>query len=316
LVKNPLPVPIHLKTLLSWVDKKREMYTLKKPTGIIILLMSFVLAGEVYAVNNTTIDEDFGTIESSSSIDLSTHTFILKITWSAEQSDAPLPRQRVKAESVIQSHLPHLFIDAISKLIIDSRRRVSDSISDSPEIAAELRKIASTGKVVSAGFSSNFSEFQHTYQYPLYPSIAGLFIRHSQGVSQIEELTYVPTGNYSGIVIYADSSLEMFGTPRNSSLKPALFPKVYNENMDLVIDMRMVDPEIVKTKGMLQYFTSSQLDKIHSRVGDVPLYVHATALFGINSTDLVVSHRAAKKIKASPHTLSLIREGKIAIVTE
>ena len=77
----------------------------------------------------------------------------------------------------------------------------------------------------------------------------------------------------------------------------------------------MVQPEIINTRGMVNYYHSSEIDTIHSRVGEVPLYVHAKALFGMHTTDLVVTDRAARKIKADSHTLSLIRQGKIAIVS-
>ena len=128
-------------------------------------------------------------------------------------------------------------------------------------------------------------------------------------------MSYVASGQYSGIVIYVDNPIEVHGSHVNGTLKPALFPRVYDDQMNLIIDMRMVQPESINRDGMVNYYHTSQIDKIHSRVGEVPLYVHAKALFGVHSTDMVVTDRAARKMKADSHTLSLITRGRIAIVS-
>ena len=257
-----------------------------------------------------------GEVESSSRVDWQKGTFILTVRYRTDQTENPLPGQRSKAEAAIHRHLPTLFVEEISKLRIDSRRSIAEAIVNSPTLAADLQKLAANGKVISSHFTNDFFEFQRIYHYALYPQIVSLFITHTRSSSQAEELTYVAGGRYSGIVIYVNDPLEIFGTHTRGSLNPALFPRVYNEDTDLLIDMRMLDPEVLKVTGMLRYYHTSQLDAIQSRVGEVPLYVHATALFGVHSTDLIVSQRAARKIKANRRTLSLIKEGKIAIVSE
>src|SRR6056297_3009537 len=291
------------------------MNTITRITAVSLLLgVLFCSVGLNAAVSS--LSTGTGEVESSSQVDWQKGTFILTVSYHAEQTGYPLPAQRSKAEAAIHQHLPTLFVEEISKLIIDSRRSIAEEIVKSPTIAAELQNLAANGKVISSHFTNDFFEFQRIYHYTLYPQIVSLFITHTRSSSQTEELMYVPGGRYSGIVIYVNDPLEIFGAHTKGSLKPALFPRVYNENTDLLIDMHMLNPEALKVKGMLRYYHTSQLDVIQSRVGEVPLYVHATALFGVHSTDLIVSQRAARKIKASRHTLSLIKEGKIAIVSE
>jgi hypothetical protein len=257
-----------------------------------------------------------GAVESSSRVDWQKGTFILTVGYRSVQAEKPLPEQRSKAEAAIRRHLPTLFVEEISKVKIDSRRSIAEAIVESPALAAEFQKLSAAGKIVSSHFTAGLFEFQRIYHYDLYPQIASLFITHTRSSSQTEELTYVAGGRYSGIVIYVNDPLEIFGTHTKGSLEPAIFPRVYNENTDLLIDMRMLDPEALKIKGMLRYYHTSQLDAIQSRVGEVPMYVHASALFGVHASDLLVSRRAARKIKSSRHTLSLIKDGKIAIVSE
>lgn len=290
------------------------MSTISRFTAI-SLLFAFLCGTGLYAADSSFAPAT-GAVESSSRVDWQKGIFMLTVSYRSDQAASPLPGQRSKAESAIRSHLPALFIEEISKVKIDSRRSIAEAIVESPTLAAELQKLSAAGKVVSSHFTAGLFEFQRIYHYELYPQIASLFISHTRSNPQTEELTYVAGGRYSGIVIYVDDPLEIFGTHTKGSLVPALFPRVYNEKTDLLIDMRMMPPEDLKGKGILRYYHTSQLDAIQSRVGEVPMYVHATALFGVHSTDLIVSRRAARKIKASRHTLSLIKEGKIAIVSE
>ncbi|MFO7729214.1 MAG: hypothetical protein R6V86_00470 [Spirochaetia bacterium] len=291
------------------------MNRLTKLTAVSLLFGFLFCSTGLNAAENVIVTGS-GAVKSSSRVDWQRGTFILTVSYRPNQTDKPLPGQRSQAEATIRRHLPTLFVEEISKIKIDSRKSIAEAIVESPNLAAEFQKLAATGKVVSSHFNDDFFEFQRTYHYDLYPQIASLFVTHTQSSSQTEELTYVAGGRYSGIVIYVNNPLEMFGTHTKGSLQPAIFPRVYNENTDLLIDMRMLDPETLKLKGMLRYYHTSQLDAIQSRVGEVPMYVHATALFGVHSTDLIVSQRAARKIKASRHTLSLIKDGKIAIVSE
>ncbi|MDZ7794069.1 MAG: hypothetical protein U5P10_10385 [Spirochaetia bacterium] len=280
------------------------------------LLFGFLFCSTGLNAAEHSLSTGDGAVESSSQVDWQKGTFILTVSYRSDQAGIPLPGQRSKAEAAFRRHLPALFVEEISKVKIDSRRSIAKAIVESPTLAAEFQKLSATGKIVSSYFTDNFSEFRRIYHYDIYPQIASVFITHTRSSSQTEELTYVAGGRYSGIVIYVNDPLEIFGTHTKGSLEPAIFPRVYNENTDLLIDMRMLDPEALRATGMLRYYHTSQLDAIQSRVGEVPMYVHATALFGVHSSDLIVSRRAALKIKASRHTLSLIKEGKIAIVSE
>ena len=315
MVKNRLPELIHLKDSAYKVDKRNEMNTLTR-LAVVSLLFGFLFCSTGLNAFGNSLATGYGAVESSSRIDWQNGTFILTVNYRPNQTEKPLPGQRSTAEATISRHLPTLFIEEISKVKIDSRTSIAEAIVEWPTLATEFQKLATTGKIVSSYFTDDFSEFRRIYHYNIYPQIASLFIIHTRSSSQTEELTYVAGGRYSGIVIYVNDPLKIFETHTKGSLEPAIFPRVYNENTDLLIDMRMIDPEVLKVKGMLRYYHTSQLDAIQSRVGEVPMYVHATALFGVHSTDLIVSQRAARKIKASRHTLSLIKEGKIAIVSE
>ena len=279
------------------------------------MLLTLLFFSVESAEAQTSMRTTSGSIKSTGWVDWHTNTFVLQVTFEPQGETGPLPLLRSKAETAIERNLPSLFVEAISPVIIDSRHNIGNTLIDSPNKTARFRKLAATGKIVSSRFTRDFSEFQRIFRYSLYPSLSEHFVTHPRAISQTAELSYVASGKYSGIVIFVDGPIEIHGSHNQGTLQPALFPRIYNTEMEIIIDKRMVQPEIINARGMVSYYHSSEIDTIHARVGEVPLYVHAEALFGVHSTDLIVSDRAARKIKADSHTLSLIRQGRIAIVS-
>lgn len=257
---------------------------------------------------------DSGEVEIHSSIDWSTGQMLLTVNYSP--SDRPILRSSLRqdAVAVVRKHLPSFFLNEISAVKIDSRHTVYDRLLESPALTRSLRELALEAPVQQAHFNRDFSTFSQSFRYNLYPDIVSLFISHQRAVPQIPVLEYVASGNYSGIVIFAEGELPVYGTHRKDTLKPALLPTVYDPETDAVIDAHMIAPEQIRQRGMLHYYRSSETEKISEAVGEVPLFIHAVGLFGINSTDIIVSKRSAQQIRANEHSLALIREGKIAVV--
>ncbi len=221
---------------------------------------------------------------------------------------------RQRALEKTKSELTSLFLKAIGDMNIDSRTKVHQMVLSSPSLVDRIVLPASSGSVHVEGFNRDFSSFTRKYTFPLYPDIAELFISHNRAVPQIPTMQYVAGGKYSGIVIYVEGPLPLHGANRQEELSPALFPRIYSRSMECIISSLMVSPERIREGGMVRYYSEENIERIHSRVGEVPLYVHAVGVFGRTPTDLIVSDRAARQIRADEHTLSLIRDGKIAII--
>ena len=259
-------------------------------------------------------DASSGRVEATSRIDWSEGWFILETSYILGENSRPSPGIRQQALNAIREELPSIFIREISSLKIDSRTTVRDRIAASPSITRLMREQAADGETMIARFNEDFSRFDLVFRYRLFPDIAGHFIPHIEAAHLTPELEYVPSGPYSGIVIFAEGPLPVYGTRRSSELQPALFPKIFNAGMEMIFEERFADPEWIRRWGPLRYFDAGEMDRVYSRVGEVPLFVHATGLFGIHSTDILVSMRSGRQLRADEHILSLLREGKIAVV--
>jgi len=259
-------------------------------------------------------DSSAGVVKADSYIDWEGGDFVLETSFSFNDKTPLSPELRLRALNSIRRELPSLFLQQVSGLVLDSRTLVGDVIESSPQLGRRMMELADHGRPVRANFAEDFSRFTQVFRYRIFPEMAESFITHRTAAAQIAELKYVPTGSYSGIVIFVEEELPLYGTHRTAALEPALFPQIYDADMNLVFDKYMVDPERILEWGPVRYFQPDEMDRIHSRVGELPLYIYASSLFGTHPADLIISNRSAGRIRASDHMLSLLKEGKIAII--
>ena len=126
-------------------------------------------------------------------------------------------------------------------------------------------------------------------------------------------MDFIPSADFSGIVIYVDNQLPMYGKQSNGAFSPSLFPRIFDEELNLVVGPLMVDPETIRKAGTVGYQTlSDSLDL--ARIGQNPLRLKARGIFGTNNTDLIISTREADKILSRQNNLDLITQGKILII--
>jgi hypothetical protein len=144
--------------------------------------------------------------------------------------------------------------------------------------------------------------------------VAGLLIRHRKPFPVPRILGFVPTRNYSGIVIFAQGEYEQFGKLELGSLMPALFPKIYDEEMNLVLEKSMCDPDTLREWGMIAYSDDLDLKRYSYRVGSFPLTLMAKAIFGTNSTDIIIPSEAAAEILSLEENRRLLSQAKIVII--
>ena len=133
---------------------------------------------------------------------------------------------------------------------------------------------------------------------------------------------YEPSAPFTGIVIYAAEPLPVYGerntqgAPLEASLTPALLPRLFDEEMNLLLTASQMDPLQRETWGVMQYTSDLDQEKHRSRVGSYPLYTMAVGLFGVNRTDLILTGETARKLLSREDTRKLLREGRILVIIE
>ncbi len=127
-------------------------------------------------------------------------------------------------------------------------------------------------------------------------------------------LGYAASRAFTGLVIHARGPLPVVGTGTTATLRPALFPRIWDENMDLVLEKGQVRASSLSAWGMVGYLDRLDEEAIRGRAGTDPLRVAARAVFGKLPVDVVIPVEAARQLLSVPQNVEALRLGRICIV--
>lgn len=255
-----------------------------------------------------------GTLTVQSVINWDISTWVLTIENDLPVSDMTLPSRKSQAEEYIRKDLKNIIFTGIQPLVLNSRTTVKEYISQHPEVIEDIYNLSDKAHRDFALLSKDMKKIKIQYTIALYPYIVEIFSNNQHPLPLDTLLIFSPSTDFSGIVIYVKKSLHLFGKNRFGHYVPALFPRVFNEQMDLIVDKAFVSPEVINTWGMVGFRTDLNLTESTKRIGMNPIKIVARGLFGINNTDIIIPDSEALKILSRKHNIELVKKGRILIV--
>lgn len=237
---------------------------------------------------------------------------LIRVTFNLAAAGLRLPEGRLEAERQIERDLPGLAKDAVFSLQVDSYRTVSDTVMDGSLDPEELIALAKEARQIGSSFSRDMKELVASFEFPL-DAIGALYVRHNQASPAPAALEWTPSRPHTGIVIVAQGVFPVHGEGVSDHLQPCLFPRVFDSGMRLLLDREAVDPDVLRARGEVGYASTVAYDE---RVGDDPLLVMASQIFGTDRTDLVIPREDALAILDLPANRELLREGRVTIVID
>jgi len=229
------------------------------------------------------------------------------------------PGSRFEVEREIERLLPGLFMSAAVQIPFDSYRTIGDRVKEDRQLFRQLESTAAASCTKrDSRVRADLQEILLSYRFPMYGEggFANVFVTHNQAVPVRRKLGFVPTRNFSGLIIYARGELPAHGKDIRQKIQPAVFPSLYDEQMNLVLSVEMCDPESLKRWGMAAYTDSDDDSAFLQRVGAVPLRTVARGVFGINATDLLLPREAVDRLLARQANRQMLSEGRILIVVD
>ncbi len=225
-----------------------------------------------------------------------------------------LTTQRFRISEFIDRNLTEIASGTFDNLYLDSLRTVQTFLKENQAGMTEFDSLNYSTDKISSSLSRSLKSVRNIYKYNIYSDLMPILIHHKNPAPVPQVLDYEPTAAFSGIVIYAADNLPLYGEAETGSLRPAIFPKIFDENMNLTASPAMSEPDFLSKWGCAGYSDTTDLSKFESRIGIYPIYVTAEAVFGNNRTDIIISEEAARKILYNKANRRLIREGRILII--
>ena len=250
--------------------------------------------------------------ETHAIVDWKARLLTIEVELTLAAAGLRLPEGRLSAERMIERDLPGLAKDAVLAIQADSYRSIEDAVADGSFDSQSLVALASLAHFEGSSFSKDLRKFIASYSLRI-DAIAALFLSGASPSPIRAPLDSRPARAYSGIVIYAKGSLPIHGEAVEGRAAPCLFPRVFDTEMNLVLDKSLVLPDILAREGVLGYASGLGVEA-GGRVGADPLRVMAVELFGDRRTDYLISRDDALRILSSPENRGLLRQGRVVVV--
>ena len=259
-----------------------------------------------------------GPITSTVFRDFERSRITIEIESAMTDQAASFPKNRLLAHRRIEEVLPSVALRSALEITLDSHRTVMDRVRDDPNLFAELVEFTRSPILDVSWMNSELTAVKSRYHLPFYGSdgIASLFVSHSRPIPTSRFLGFYPSRDFTGVIIYAKGTYGLWGHEDRVAVKPALFPRILDEQLNIVAAREMIDPEHIRRWGIVEYSTSADERDHLTRVGVVPFRTMAQAVFGENETDIVIATRAARALLSRSSNGGLIREGRIVIVID
>ncbi len=239
----------------------------------------------------------------------------VEISHKLDLSTQSLVRAKGDAETEIQSRLPDFLVRSITDLTVDSSHSLGDLLGADPDLFARVSELARGGRKDEVFLSPDFSSLTLRYVLPLFGAqgiVSPLYPSRETPIRR--RLGYVTTRKFTGVLISAGGVLPESGTTRMIAARPALFPRLWDEQLNLVLEKGMCSPQALSRWGMVGYAQKLDDPVVVLRAGVLPLRLAARAVFGDKSTDIVISTDGARQILALPDNISLLQQGRVVIV--
>lgn len=254
-------------------------------------------------------------ITSSSFVNWTKNTFASDVSLDVEKAGIPMPSGKSTSVRKIEMDLPILVKDPLLSLYVDNSRTLNDLVLDGSLTLENITRIIDNSKKTPSVFASGGSSLLTKHTIDLH-HISSTFVKHSKPYTKPQPIERISSRAYSGIIIDARGSVAVQGEFSESRVYPCLFPKVWNEDMDLLYEKNMVLPEIAKAEGIVHYSCDELIEAYSDRVGKDPLWITAKKVYGINRCDPVISRDDYLRIASVKDNLDLLRKGKVVILLD
>jgi len=181
---------------------------------------------------------------------------------------------------------------------------ISSAVSKAPSLSPDMRRIISSHTISLLKISSSL-------------------LRHTRTSPITRVLNPVSTAQYTGIVIIAADELPVYGMKSKTLAVPCLFPKIWDSEMNLIYERNMLE---INNTAMVTYSIADNIFKrdnpsglskeLQEVVGNKPLRIFASGVFGSKPTDIIIDRNDAITIISSEENRRLLSQGRVVFILD
>lgn len=230
---------------------------------------------------------------------------VIRATGSgAPNPDAPnIASARLGAERAAKADALRNILETIKGVRIDSQTLVVNAMTQSDVIRTQVQGVVRGARAVNTRYLSD-GAVEVTVEVPIPGPLTQAVIPPSSFGTQPVPKAGNPV--YTGLIF--DS--------RGLNLRPAMAPKILDEDGREVYGSAFVSQEWATKYGILGYAKDLDAAKKNDRVTANPLVVKGIKVSGAGSSDLVISNADAQGLKDMSRNLSFLEQCRVLVVVD
>ncbi len=252
-------------------------------------------------------------IKAKTSINWETHQLLINIDIKLDKSIYHIQDKKIKAQNELYAIFPDIVKESTISIILSSNETAQDKIIKNLSILNYIENFSAENFIETNYLSEDLSHLKSSFKIDLYKNFAPIFVNHDKTIPINPILGFTASYDYTGIIIYAIDNLNLYGTDKYKEITPAVFPRLLDSEGNIFLSQNNIPVETIKKWGYMTYI-SNEKDIPKERVGNYPLKILASGLYGKYGTDIVIPIDEAKKILSRKNNIELLKKGKIVII--
>ncbi|GAB6090435.1 hypothetical protein [Spirochaeta dissipatitropha] len=204
----------------------------------------------------------------------------------------------------LEQQVPEFLFQALQQVPLSNGELVSGNQLLMNRILSDIEKIDSSGTYEYSRVSADLRSVSIQRHYPLAQIISSRYIQHDVPRPIPRRLGWSPSSEYTGLIIYA----------AHTDAAAALFPRLLNQDGQVIFDRSMNHPERLREENLVQYASNPESSAIPARVGLNPKMITAYEAATSGSSDLIIHNNDVHALLRTPSIRSAMQAGRIVII--
>ena len=225
----------------------------------------------------------------------------------------PLAAQRAGALEAAKRVALRNLLETVKGMAINSETTVENAMIASDIINTQVSGVVRNFKVVDTRYMST-GDVEVDVEIPLSGVLADALLPLQQGSPMIPgqnfpiDQSFLPqqSGVFTGLIVDA----------RGSGLRPAMAPKILDEQGNEVYGSGYVSREYAVQIGVVGYEKDINRAKSNERVTNNPMIIKGLKATGTNRADIVISNPDAQGVLAAAKNLNFMEKCQVMIILD
>ncbi len=277
--------------------------------AVVVIVLLALTTGSASAQLMGTIKDVIEPAGSTGKVDWTTGVITAVGIGAPPAQPANAAQARAMAERAAQVVAYRNLLESVKGVRVDSTTTVENFMVTSDVIKTEVSGIIQGAMVMDKKYMSDGS-VEVTVGMKLSGALADTLL--PKGSATPPAITAPPAGSQASGQLYTGLIVDA----RGLGARPAMAPKILNEEGKEVYGSAWINREYAVREGMVGYLKDPAAAQTNPRVTDKPLMVKAIKVSGDARVDTVISNADAAMLQSASQNLSMLEKCRVIILVD